>query len=683
MDKPIVRSLSRGRFQLTREHLVRIGISAIGFFIGRVVILDMVNPVAIGFLSSLAGTGFTLYSAAIFMLLGIATRLTDVHLIRYIICVGLVCLADIVAHQLLLLKKNLYFTEFAQGLVASLCVLVGSIFSAWLGGSGILALAGLLESVLVFPLTFVLCKASAVLTSKRKLWLNNEEIISLAILSVCIIAGAADIYIGIVSLRYFLCFYFILLAAYLGDAGVAAAGGMLTGFLLLLIGVGQWNASMAVVLSIAGLGGGLFKSLGKPYVFAAFAISGGGTFYYLNRHLLTMEVFYSLSFAGMLFMVTPWKQNFNLTAQFSPAKIEKQDVSKLRDIAIERLKSLSQSFSQLGSVFAEDPVSDSRLLIGTQLTGVSGLIKNLAGELDDALRFREDLEKKVELALAKCKIDVDRISISENRFGRYEVRTSHQYYYKKKRWDKAVLKVVDTVLKRKFRISETLTNSTWFIEEKTLEVSCGTACIAKGRQTESGDSYSFVDLKNGQKLMVLSDGMGSGKRAHDESAATVKLLESFLESGFDKEASIKIINSMLLLNDSDESFATLDLCTIDLYTGDAEFVKLGAASSFLLRNGKVFIIESSSLPIGMLKDVDMDISKEKLYINDILIMVTDGMTNPWAGEDRKDWIASTLEKCNYENPQDIADYLLFEAKRWSDGKIRDDITVLVSRICEI
>jgi len=534
----------------------------------------------------------------------------------------------------------------------------------------------------VFPLTFVLCKASAVLTSKRKLWLNNEEVISLAILSVCIIAGAADIYIGIVSLRYFLCFYFILLAAYLGDGGVAAAAGMLTGFLLLLIGVGQWNASMAVVLSVAGLGGGLFKSLGKPYVFAAFAISGGAAFYYLNRHLLTIEVFYSLSFAGMLFMITPWKQNFNLTAQFSPVKVEKQDAPKIRDIAIERLKSLSQSFAQLGSVFSENPVSDSRLLIGAQLTGVSGLIKNLAGELDNSLRFREDLEERVELALTKCNIEVDRISISENRFGRYEVRAAHQYHYKKKRWDRTVLKVVDTVLKRKFQVSETLTNSTWFIEEKSLDVTCGTACMAKGHQTESGDSYSFSDLKSGQKLMVLSDGMGSGKRAHDESATTVKLLESFLESGFDKEASIKIINSMLLLNDSDESFATLDLCTIDLYTGDAEFIKLGAASSFLLRNGKVFIIESSSLPIGMLKDVDMDMSREKLHINDILIMVTDGMTNPWAGEDRKDWIASTLEKCNYVNPQDIADYLLFEAQRWSDGKIRDDITVLVASICE-
>jgi uncharacterized membrane protein YfcA len=183
MEISIVKPAShtRGRFFLTRGDAARLAVGAIGFFIGRIALFDdMVNPVAIGFLSSLTGTGFSFYTTALFVLLGIATKLQYIYLIRYIVCVGLLCAINIFARQYLVLKKNLYITVFAQGIAGSICIIVGGLSVAWLGGDGIslyLLILSLVEAVLAFFLAFVLCKASTVLTApKRKLWLSNEEV---------------------------------------------------------------------------------------------------------------------------------------------------------------------------------------------------------------------------------------------------------------------------------------------------------------------------------------------------------------------------------------------------------------------------------------------------------------------------------------------------------------------------
>ena len=689
MDNTIVKPSPwpKGRFFITKGAAARIAVGALGFFIGRSVMLDIVNPVAAAFLTALSGTGHGFYVTAFFILLGMATRIQGIYLTRYLIFAGLLCVINIITRRILLQKKKLYFTELSQGLAGALCIFTGGLSVAWLNGeaAGHLLPIALLEPVSVFLLTFPLCKASAVITApKRRRMLSNEEIIGLTILFGCIIAGIPNIYIAVISIRYFLCFYFILLAAYLGDSAVAAAAGMLTGLLLMLTGARYWDASMAMVLSLAGLGGGLLKGKGKPYIFVSFAVAGGAAFYYINRDLLRMEAVYSLSFAGMLFMITPWDFNFHITAHLNPAMDNTREyASKIRGMAVERLESFSGAFAGLGKKIHDNASIEGRELIGWQLAGVSGVIKDLADEMDSSLRFKTDLEEKLWSALAKNSIDVESITVFENKSGRYEVNLKHKLYYNKKRWNRTVIHMLNTVLQRRMQtdddIDKALVNNTRFIEEIPLKVSCGAARLAKGHKPESGDSYSFIDLKDGNFLLILSDGMGSGKQAREESASAVELLDSFLASGFDKSLAVTIVNATLMLNKNDECFTTMDICAVDLYTGETEFIKMGASPTFILRGGAVFAIRSSTLPIGILKDVDMDITRKKMLRNDILVMVTDGMAE---AVNKEDWIADALRECHHTAPQDIADYLLSEAQRLTVGDIRDDMTVIVAGIWE-
>ena len=93
-----------------------------------------------------------------------------------------------------------------------------------------------------------------------------------------------------------------------------------------------------------------------------------------------------------------------------------------------------------------------------------------------------------------------------------------------------------------------------------------------GRPT--GDAAAFLETEKGRAILALSDGMGTGEEAAKESRTAIELLEQFTEAGFERELSVKMINSALLLRRGEETYATLDICEIDLYDGHAEFVKL-------------------------------------------------------------------------------------------------------------
>ena len=93
------------------------------------------------------------------------------------------------------------------------------------------------------------------------------------------------------------------------------------------------------------------------------------------------------------------------------------------------------------------------------------------------------------------------------------------------------------------------------------------------------------------------------------------------------------------------------------------------------------IIKSKSLPIGVLDKADIDIQQMKLKNGDIIVMLSDGVLD-YNDENvgKVDWIVDYLGKNNCNNPKDLAEGLLGEAKKLSGNRVKDDMTVLVSKI---
>jgi stage II sporulation protein E len=218
---------------------------------------------------------------------------------------------------------------------------------------------------------------------------------------------------------------------------------------------------------------------------------------------------------------------------------------------------------------------------------------------------------------------------------------------------------------------------------KVYRIAKGVARANKGYDDVSGDSYSFLNLPKGQDIVALSDGMGTGLKAFKESKVAIELLEQLLEAGFDGDTAIKMVNSILVLKSSDQPFSTLDMSLVDRYTGICEFVKIGAASSFIKRGNKIEAVKSTSLPLGMLNDIESESTTKTLKDGDIVIMVTDGILDSEEEEIEKEkWVEKALRKIDSRNPQDIADYILETATQKAGGTVKDDMTVLAIRIWE-
>lgn len=69
--------------------------------------------------------------------------------------------------------------------------------------------------------------------------------------------------------------------------------------------------------------------------------------------------------------------------------------------------------------------------------------------------------------------------------------------------------------------------------------------------------------------MILCDGMGTGRPLPWTATWPPELTARLLKAGFTAELAARLVNVALALKSDEESGATLDLISVDLYTGTA------------------------------------------------------------------------------------------------------------------
>ncbi len=218
-----------------------------------------------------------------------------------------------------------------------------------------------------------------------------------------------------------------------------------------------------------------------------------------------------------------------------------------------------------------------------------------------------------------------------------------------------------------------------FVEEGKYRMIYGAASVPREGEEVSGDSYTFHAALPGQAVAGLSDGMGSGAAAAGESSRAVELVRELLEAGFSARASLKMVNTVLLLSGREEHPATLDLACLDLYTGVLEMMKMGAAPTFVRSENGVELLESGELPVGVVKDAEPAFLSKKLWDESWIVMVSDGILDALPGEDKEGILKEYLEGAEYTQPQELAEAVLAFAGSFGEGP-RDDMTVLTARV---
>jgi hypothetical protein len=219
------------------------------------------------------------------------------------------------------------------------------------------------------------------------------------------------------------------------------------------------------------------------------------------------------------------------------------------------------------------------------------------------------------------------------------------------------------------------------VAPERLAVAWGVASRPRGGGGEgrvSGDSCLVRALGADRMVVALSDGMGVGVAAAVESEPTVRLADRLLASGFGLRTVAETVNALMVLEGGEDTYATLDVALLDLVTGEAEFVKIGAPPTLLVRRGRVDRVEGHAPPSGVVHDLRVDVRRRRLGAGDWLVALTDGAYEPLMRD--REWLEGFLRGVDrVRGPQWVADQLVARAAEVA-GEGMDDATVAVVRL---
>ncbi len=219
-----------------------------------------------------------------------------------------------------------------------------------------------------------------------------------------------------------------------------------------------------------------------------------------------------------------------------------------------------------------------------------------------------------------------------------------------------------------------------FFEEPSFHLLTGVAKAVKETEKVSGDNYSFYEEEHGRRVVILSDGMGSGEKASRDSGRVIEMTERLLEAGFRKESALQMVNGALAASGQEENMSTLDICDINLYTAECEFIKVGAACTYIKRGRLVDRLSAQNFPLGVFGQLDTETLYRTLQNGDYIIMLSDGILDALSQGIGEEILPEIIGKIEDSNPNEIANQILAYCLKQSRGQIRDDMTVLVTGV---
>lgn len=319
-----------------------------------------------------------------------------------------------------------------------------------------------------------------------------------------------------------------------------------------------------------------------------------------------------------------------------------------------------------------------RNLAARQYKEMSLLLESMSKDITAGFTFREELEESVVTELEKAGITAFEVSVIEGGHGRMEVYLGADKGIETGR----IEAVLENVLETPMGYDEEYANGLMrFVSKAKFTAEIAVRQIARDYSSACGDSIDTFVTDDYKQYIIISDGMGSGKRAMMESHITLTLLREFLKSGFGVKTAIDMINSALCLKLDYECFSTVDLLCIDLMTGVSEFFKIGGAESIILHGPNVETVFSVSLPIGMLSEIKVQGQAKRLTDGDVILMMTDGVSEAGYGTVRTDWLKKEI-KMPFETMDALAQSVVETAVKKSHNSIVDDMTVAAVRLVE-
>ena len=348
----------------------------------------------------------------------------------------------------------------------------------------------------------------------------------------------------------------------------------------------------------------------------------------------------------------------------------------------------------------DEKIGENRRVISGQLKEISKMLKGLANQAYYTTKALEKYKKKICKILKENGLEIKELYAVENGNGYLEIGMILNAFREGDVFEtEDISEFLSKLLHNHMSVVPGMPAyigdeevKVVFREDVRFFMNMGVARATKEGEVISGDNFTMSELSDGTFLAVISDGMGSGELANRDSNMVVELTEQFMETGFDKEAVAHMINDLILVKMQEARTSTLDIFSCNLYSGECEFLKMGAAPSFICRQGNVKMFMEYSLPLGLLPGNEtLDERKMDscfLDVGDLVVMLSDGVMDSIEKKVKRskkhknsyECFSNILEEYEFVSCKDLANQILGMAIMCEEGKIPDDMTVLVMQL---
>jgi stage II sporulation protein E len=328
------------------------------------------------------------------------------------------------------------------------------------------------------------------------------------------------------------------------------------------------------------------------------------------------------------------------------------------------------------SLGVQGKIDQMQSIVCDQFRSMAGILNTLAEDLDDGTQVNSDIAELCANEAKEVGLNVIDSGCTLDKFGRVTLKlcvSPPRADFNITQFTHNLSNITGTRLNPPDIQEDGESHTLSFTQKIEFSISVGVASRTADEENICGDYYRTFRDSDDRYIVILSDGMGTGNRAAIDSAMATELFSTLIRSGLSFSGAVSIVNSALLIKSSDESLATLDVVCIDLYTGKTDFMKAGAATTFIRHKDSVAQYEQASLPLGILRDIDFPCATANLAKGDIVLVVSDGIQgdcNNWIQYELRSWDTS-------RPPEELAKFILNSSCERKIGKRLDDMTAIV------
>ena len=472
-----------------------------------------------------------------------------------------------------------------------------------------------------------------------------------------------------------------------------AIGGVLCGFAMDLAGA---EVGCTMIYALSGMVAGVFAKKSRFLGSVAFVLVNAACSLWLREGVLLDMSLYEAFAASVIIMLIPQKAGQGLAAAFRLGEDGGIKSARIRDFLSTRLEMAAEAFDRVSDAMGDDALRIESLQAGDgedmrrfnrdkkreaaarsamreQYADTARIFRETSGRLMDGLRFDKRAEEALSGYLMTHGIEAG-AAVFRDSDSRLHAEISGPDISDLAGDLAALRETLEDQTGAEFgppRVECGNFGARIHLDEvENLAVTIGVAIKRKNGERISGDSGLWFKDAGGRLYVLLSDGMGSGQEAARESSSAVRIVESLIKAGIAPAQALRMLNSTLFSR-SDNVCTTVDLLTIDMFSGSSVFYKYGAAPSYILADGRVGRVTGCGYPAGGRMEPPEE-TRFMLREGNLAVLASDGV----GGSGRRR-VSEFVSQYNGESAKDFAVGIL---KNLGAREPEDDMTVMVVKV---